>query len=97
MIATHITGNLPPSEASFTKTGGTILDARRCLLLATGASKAEPVRLAVEGPITAQVTASALQLHEDAYVLLDEPAASALARADYYREAEAAQRSFDRH
>ena len=85
-----------PLRLALTMGVGTILDARRCLLLATGASMAEPVRLAVEGPITAQVTASALQLHADAYVLLDEPAASALARANYYREVEAAQRSFDR-
>ena len=68
---------------------GTILDARRCLLLATGSSKAEVVRQAVEGPLTAQITASALQLHRDARVVLDAAAASQLERLEYYREMEA--------
>ena len=40
---------------------GTILEARRCLLLATGEAKAEIIARAVEGPITSMVTASALQ------------------------------------
>lgn len=86
-------GELP--RLALTMGVGTILGARCCLLLATGAAKADPVRLAVEGPITSQVTASALQLHADAYVMLDEAAASSLVRADYYREAEAAQHPFD--
>lgn len=64
---------------------GTILEARRILLLANGAHKAEIVARAIEGPITAQVTASALQLHRDVIVSLDAEAASGLARADYYR------------
>src|SRR5215471_758030 len=42
---------------------GTILECRRCLLLATGDSKAEIVARAVEGPITAMISATALQLH----------------------------------
>ena len=70
---------------------GTILDARRCLLLATGSAKAAIIQRAVEGPVTAQVTASALQLHPDARVVLDEAAAARLERADYYRETEALQ------
>jgi glucosamine-6-phosphate deaminase len=57
---------------------GTILEARHCLLLATGAAKAEPVRRAIEGPLTAQVTASALQLHPAATAILDEAAANRL-------------------
>ncbi|HPG01317.1 MAG TPA: glucosamine-6-phosphate deaminase, partial [Kiritimatiellia bacterium] len=39
----------------------------------------------VEGPLTALVPASALQLHERSVVVLDEAAASKLARRDYYR------------
>lgn len=66
---------------------GTILEAGHLLLLATGASKARPVALAVEGPLTAMVPASALQLHPHATVVIDEAAASHLANADYYREA----------
>lgn len=75
---------------------GTILSARRVLLLATGPSKADAVRAAVEGPVTAQVTASALQLHPDAIIVLDEAAARALERRSYYREVESLQRELER-
>jgi glucosamine-6-phosphate deaminase len=71
---------------------GTILEAGCLLLLATGASKAAAVAAAVEGPLTASVTASALQLHRRAIFVLDEAAAGQLQRADYYRLAETAQR-----
>jgi len=64
---------------------GTILDSRRCLLLATGAEKAAILAKAVEGPITAMVTASALQLHPTCQVVVDEPAAAGLQGIDYYR------------
>ncbi len=67
---------------------GTILDARHIVLLATGASKACAVRAFIEEPITAQVPASALQLHPSVTVLLDHEAASWLARAAYYKEVE---------
>ena len=64
---------------------GTILDARRVLLLATGESKATAVAKAIEGPITSSVSASALQLHPDVTFILDEEAASLLTQKDYYR------------
>jgi glucosamine-6-phosphate deaminase len=64
---------------------GTIMDARQVLLLAFGKSKARAVAQAVEGPVTASVPASVLQMHPVAKALLDEPAASELARSDYYR------------
>jgi glucosamine-6-phosphate deaminase len=64
---------------------GTILEARRCLLLATGAAKASILAQAVEGPITAMVTASALQLHPRCQVIVDEEAARHLKGTDYYR------------
>jgi len=64
---------------------GTIIEARRCLLLATGESKAEVIAQAVEGPITSMVTASALQLHARCTVVVDEEAASHLKETDYYR------------
>jgi glucosamine-6-phosphate deaminase len=63
----------------------TILSARRCVLLATGEQKAAALAKTVEGPLTALVPSSALQLHPHAMVLCDEAAASALALADYYR------------
>ncbi|MGB9906503.1 MAG: glucosamine-6-phosphate deaminase [Candidatus Saccharicenans sp.] len=64
---------------------GTILEARTCLLLAFGKKKARAIALAVEGPITAMVPASALQLHPQAIVLLDREAASELKHLDYYQ------------
>ena len=39
---------------------GTILDARRCLLLATGEDKAEIVAKAVEGPLTSMISANSV-------------------------------------
>ena len=57
---------------------GTILDAKRCLLLVTGAAKADILARAVEGPVTAMVSASALQLHPCCQVIVDEAAAAQL-------------------
>ncbi len=65
---------------------GTILQARSVVLLAFGERKAGAVAAMVEGPVTAMVPASALQWHPVVKVLVDEAAASALARRDYYRE-----------
>ena len=56
----------------------TILAARRCVLLAHGAGKAAIVARALEGPIGADVPASALRLHADTTVILDAAAASRL-------------------
>jgi len=70
---------------------GTILESRRCLLLALGAGKAKAIHDAIEGPVTAQVTASALQLHRDVIAVLDEEAARLLERRAYYREVERAE------
>ncbi|WP_137844168.1 glucosamine-6-phosphate deaminase [Microbacterium sp. 2FI] len=66
---------------------GTIMRARHIVLLAFGAGKAEAVAGAVEGPVTASLPGSAIQLHPHATVVVDESAASALAHADYYRYA----------
>jgi glucosamine-6-phosphate deaminase len=64
---------------------GTILDCRRCLLLATGTSKAEVVVKAVEGPITSMISATTLQLHPRCTVVVDEEAGRELKERDYYR------------
>jgi glucosamine-6-phosphate deaminase len=64
---------------------GTILECRRCLLLATGAGKAEVIAKAVEGPITSMISATALQLHPRCSVVVDEAAASQLKEKEYYR------------
>jgi glucosamine-6-phosphate deaminase len=63
---------------------GTILEARKILILATGTAKAEAVAHAIEGPITASVTASCLQLHADVTFVIDEEAASQLKQRSYY-------------
>ena len=64
---------------------GTIMESRQNVLLAFGESKARAVAEAVEGPITSLNPASVLQLHPVVKVCLDEPAASMLQRAEYYR------------
>ena len=64
---------------------GTILESRRCILLATGPSKANVIAKAVEGPITSMISATALQLHPRSTVIVDEEAAGNLAEKDYYR------------
>lgn len=64
---------------------GTILDARHCVLVATGRHKADAVARAVEGPVSAMVPASALQHHPQTTVIADEQAAAKLTLQDYYR------------
>ena len=64
---------------------GTILESKRCVLLATGAGKADIIAKAVEGPITAMISASALQLHPCCTVIVDEEAAGGLRGSEYYR------------
>ena len=64
---------------------GTILEARQCVLLATGVEKAAIVARAIEGPLTAMVTATALQLHPACTVMLDEDAAASLRETDHYQ------------
>jgi glucosamine-6-phosphate deaminase len=76
------TDDLP--ECAITMGIGTILDARQILLLASGVEKAPAVAHTLEGPITASVPASALQLHADVTVLIDEGAAGELRLREYY-------------
>ncbi len=59
---------------------GTILSARRLLLMAFGEHKAPVVRSAVEGPITHTIPATYLQEHRDACFMLDPAAAAELTR-----------------
>ena len=69
---------------------GTILESRQCLLIAMGDHKPAAIRSTVEGPVTAQITASALQLHRDVIVVVDETAGGWLERREYYAEVERA-------
>jgi len=57
---------------------GTILEARKIVLIAVGKNKAEAIRGAIAGSITDQNTASALQQHSDTTFLLDRDAAKLL-------------------
>lgn len=63
---------------------GTILDARRLLLVAQGEGKADAVAQMIEGPVSSMCPASALQLHPDATVVIDRPAASKLRLIEFY-------------
>lgn len=64
---------------------GTIMRAKHLVLLAFGAGKAEAVAAAVEGPVTASMPGSCIQMHEHVTVVVDEPAAAHLERTGYYR------------
>ena len=64
-----------PTQA-YTMGIGTIMQAKKILVIASGADKAEIVKKAFFGPITPQVPASILQLHPDVTVVVDEAAGS---------------------
>lgn len=66
-----------PTQA-YTMGIGTIMRAKRILLIASGKGKAAIVKEALFGPVRPQVPASILQLHPDVTVVLDEEAASYL-------------------
>lgn len=59
---------------------GTILRARKLVLMAWGGNKADIVAKAVEGPETEAVSASFLQSHDDSRFILNTGAASSLTR-----------------
>lgn len=63
---------------------GTIMEARHCLMLATGDKKADAVAAMIEGPVSAVCPASILQMHRHATVVLDRAAAGRLKLLDYY-------------
>ena len=63
---------------------GSIMEAKKVVLLAFGKNKAAAVAAAVEGGISQYCTASALQMHQDAWFFCDEEAASKLKLKKYY-------------
>ncbi len=71
-------------KRAFTMGIGTILDARKIVMVATGAEKADILAKAVEGPVTSMISATALQLHAATIVIADEDAAQKLEGIDYY-------------
>jgi glucosamine-6-phosphate deaminase len=60
---------------------GTIMESRSIILLASGENKAWAIKNTVEGPITAKVPATIVQLHRDATILMDRVASSELTQA----------------
>ena len=62
---------------------GTVLSAKKVLILATGPKKARAVRHGVEGSYNHQWTISALQVHPNGILICDEPAAGELRVATY--------------
>jgi len=55
-----------------------LLEARIAVLIASGFKKAETVARSIEGEVSAEVPASVLQMHENAYAYLDSDAAGLL-------------------
>ena len=64
---------------------GTVMEAKQCILLAFGVNKAKAVKGMIEGGISQFCPASALQMHPNTLVFLDEAAASELELKDYYK------------
>jgi glucosamine-6-phosphate deaminase len=62
---------------------GTIMNARKVVLLASGEGKADAAAAALEGPVTTMCPASALQLHRYATYVIDKAAASRLKLETY--------------
>lgn len=63
---------------------GSIMDAHMIVLLGFGENKAEAMAATIEGPVSAMVPASVLQMHQNVKVIIDEAAASKLKLLDYY-------------
>lgn len=64
---------------------GTVMEAKMIILLAFGKNKSDAVFKAAEGPVTASIPASILQLHPHVKILVDEEAGSLLSQKDYYK------------
>ena len=73
-------GSLPAQ--AITMGVGTILEAKRVVMLALGEHKRSIVHEAIEGPVTTEVSASFLQNHPAAVAVLDDAAASDLTRVN---------------
>lgn len=59
---------------------GTVMDAKKILLIANGEDKADAVKAMIEGPLSTDCPASVLQNHPDCVVIVDEAAASKLTK-----------------
>lgn len=70
--------DIPMPRYAMTMGIGSIMKAKKIVLIATGASKAEAVKGMIKGEVTPQLPASILQQHQDAVIFLDEAAAALL-------------------
>ena len=70
--------DIPMPRYAMTMGIGSIMKAKKIVLIATGASKAEAVKGMIKGEVTPQLPASILQQHQDVVIFLDEAAASLL-------------------
>lgn len=68
-----------PKQA-YTMGIGTIMQAKKILIVVSGEDKAETVAKAFFGPVTPEVPASVLQLHKDVILVADEAALSRIPR-----------------
>ncbi|MCK5528779.1 MAG: glucosamine-6-phosphate deaminase [Kiritimatiellae bacterium] len=64
----------------------TILNSKSCLLLATGKHKADILAKSIEGPMTAMISATALQMHQNCNVIVDEDAAAKLTQQEFCKQ-----------
>ncbi len=62
---------------------GTIMNAKKIVLVASGANKADAVKAALEGPVVPSMPASILQFHKDVTFVIDKAAA---AKLELFRE-----------
>ncbi len=62
---------------------GSIMRAKKILLLASGEKKAQAIYNTVKGPVKPEIPASILQFHKDVVLILDEKAASLLDENSY--------------
>lgn len=70
--------DIPMPHYAMTMGIGSIMKARKIILIATGAAKADAVKSMINGDVTPHCPASILQQHGDTVILLDEEAASKL-------------------
>ena len=70
--------DIPMPRYAMTMGIGSIMRAKKIILIATGTSKAQAVKDMINGEITPRCPASVLQRHADALILLDEAAAALL-------------------
>lgn len=62
-------------ETAVTMGVGTILDSQKCLLIATGETKAEIIQKLVNGDVSSKLPASAIKTHKNSLLILDRRAA----------------------